>query len=98
MISGGRKIRVNAISAGPMNTLAARGIGGFSKMLDHYEARAPLHRNVELEELGATGLFLATRWRGGDHGADDVCRFRLFRDGDVTGLNNQISKFFQITK
>jgi enoyl-[acyl-carrier protein] reductase I len=57
---GTRKIRVNAISAGPMNTLAARGIGGFSKMLDHYEARAPLHRNVELEELGATGLFLAT--------------------------------------
>ena len=57
---GPKKIRVNAISAGPMNTLAARGIGGFSKMLDHYEARAPLHRNVELEELGATGLFLAT--------------------------------------
>ena len=43
-----------------MNTLAARGIGGFSKMLEHYEARAPLHRNVELEELGATGLFLAS--------------------------------------
>ncbi len=57
---GSKKIRVNAISAGPMNTLAARGIGGFTKMLDHYEARAPLHRNVELEELGATGLFLAT--------------------------------------
>ena len=57
---GSKKIRVNAISAGPMNTLAARGIGGFSKMLDHYEARAPLHRNVELEELGATGLFLAS--------------------------------------
>ena len=57
---GSKKIRVNAISAGPMNTLAARGIGGFSKMLDHYDARAPLHRNVELEELGATGLFLAT--------------------------------------
>jgi enoyl-[acyl-carrier protein] reductase I len=57
---GPKKIRVNAISAGPMNTLAARGIGGFSKMLDHYEAHAPLRRNVELEELGATGLFLAT--------------------------------------
>ena len=57
-----------------MNTLAARGIGGFTKMLDHYEARAPLHRNVELEELGATGLFLATRRRGGDHGPDDVRR------------------------
>jgi enoyl-[acyl-carrier protein] reductase I len=57
---GPRKIRVNAISAGPMNTLAARGIGGFSKMLDYYEAHSPLRRNVELEELGATGLFLAT--------------------------------------
>src|SRR5271154_2096939 len=57
---GARKIRVNAISAGPMNTLAARGVSGLTKMLDHYEARAPLHRNVEMEELGATGLFLAT--------------------------------------
>ena len=57
---GGRKIRVNAISAGPMNTLAARGVSGLSEMLKHYEARAPLHRNVELSELGATGLFLAT--------------------------------------
>ena len=34
--------------------------GGLHEMLKHYEARAPLHRNVELEELGATGLFLAT--------------------------------------
>jgi enoyl-[acyl-carrier protein] reductase I len=57
---GPKKIRVNAISAGPMNTLAARGIGGFSKMLDYYEAHSPLRRNVELEELGATGLFLAS--------------------------------------
>ena len=57
---GRRKIRVNAISAGPMNTLAARGVSGLTDMLKHYEARAPLHRNVELSELGATGLFLAT--------------------------------------
>ncbi len=57
---GAKKIRVNAISAGPMNTLAARGIGGFTDMLKHCESRAPLRRNVELEELGATGLFLAT--------------------------------------
>jgi enoyl-[acyl-carrier protein] reductase I len=56
---GPKKIRVNAISAGPMNTLAARGVGGFTEMLKHYEAHAPLKRNVELEELGATGLFLA---------------------------------------
>jgi enoyl-[acyl-carrier protein] reductase I len=57
---GPKKIRINAISAGPMNTLAARGIGGFSKMLDYYEKHSPLRRNVELEELGATGLFLAS--------------------------------------
>ena len=57
---GARKIRVNAISAGPMNTLAARGVSGLGEMLKHYEAHAPLKRNVELEELGATGLFLAT--------------------------------------
>ncbi len=56
---GPKKIRVNAISAGPMNTLAARGVGGFTEMLKHYETHAPLKRNVELEELGATGLFLA---------------------------------------
>jgi enoyl-[acyl-carrier protein] reductase I len=57
---GQRKIRVNAISAGPMNTLAARGVAGLTDMLKHYDARAPLRRNVELDELGATGLFLAT--------------------------------------
>ena len=57
---GAKKIRVNAISAGPMNTLAARGVAGMTEMFKHYEARAPLHRNVELEELGATGLFLAS--------------------------------------
>src|SRR6266542_4544336 len=57
---GPKKIRVNCISAGPMNTLAARGISGFSEMLRHYEAHAPLKRNVTAEELGATGLFLAS--------------------------------------
>jgi enoyl-[acyl-carrier protein] reductase I len=57
---GRKKIRVNAISAGPMNTLAARGIPGLKDMLETYEKHAPLHRNVELEELGSTGLFLAS--------------------------------------
>jgi enoyl-[acyl-carrier protein] reductase I len=55
---GPKKIRVNAISAGPMNTLAARGISGFTQMLKHYEAHAPLKRNVEPRELGDVGLFL----------------------------------------
>ena len=57
---GPQKIRVNCISAGPMNTLAARGIAGFGDMLKHYEAHAPLKRNVLPEELGATGAFLAS--------------------------------------
>jgi enoyl-[acyl-carrier protein] reductase I len=57
---GPKNIRVNCISAGPVNTLAARGIAGFSDMLKHYEAHAPLKRNVLPEELGATGAFLAS--------------------------------------
>jgi len=57
---GPRRIRVNCISAGPVNTLAARGISGFTEMLKHYEAHAPLKRNVLPEELGAAGLFLAS--------------------------------------
>jgi enoyl-[acyl-carrier protein] reductase I len=57
---GPRKIRVNCISAGPVNTVAARGVSGFSEMLKHYETHSPLQRNVVPEELGATGLFLAS--------------------------------------
>src|SRR5215467_1961515 len=57
---GPRKIRVNCISAGPVQTLAARGISGFSQMLKHYQERAPLKRSCEPAELGATGVFLAS--------------------------------------
>jgi enoyl-[acyl-carrier protein] reductase I len=57
---GPKKIRVNCISAGPVNTLAARGISGFTAMLKHYEEHSPLKRNVLPEELGATGTFLAS--------------------------------------
>jgi enoyl-[acyl-carrier protein] reductase I len=57
---GPRKIRVNCISAGPVNTVAARGIAGFSDILKRYESRAPLQRNVLPDELGATGTFLAS--------------------------------------
>ncbi len=57
---GPKKIRVNCISAGPVNTLAARGIAGFTDMLKHYEAHSPLKRNVLPDELGATGLFLVS--------------------------------------
>jgi enoyl-[acyl-carrier protein] reductase I len=57
---GPRNIRVNAISAGPVNTLAARGIRGFTGMLHHHAEKAPLRRNVELEEIGNAALFLAS--------------------------------------
>jgi enoyl-[acyl-carrier protein] reductase I len=57
---GPQKIRVNAISAGPVNTLAARGISGFSQMFKYYEEHAPLKRNLESRELGDAGLFLAS--------------------------------------
>ena len=57
---GSKKIRVNCISAGPVQTLAARGISGFSSMLKHYQERAPLKRSCDPVELGQTGLFLAS--------------------------------------
>ena len=57
---GQKKIRVNAISAGPVNTLAARGISGFTEMLRYHAEKAPLRRNIKPAELGQTGLFLAS--------------------------------------
>jgi enoyl-[acyl-carrier protein] reductase I len=57
---GKKKIRVNAISAGPINTLAARGIAGFGDMRKSAAERAPLQRNVEVKEVGSTGVFLAS--------------------------------------
>jgi enoyl-[acyl-carrier protein] reductase I len=62
---GPRGIRVNAISAGPVNTLAARGVKGFTGMLQHHAERAPLRRNVELREIGDTALFLASSMSSG---------------------------------
>ena len=55
---GPRNIRVNAISAGPIKTLAASGISGFSGFLQIYRDRAPLRRNVELGEVADAAMFL----------------------------------------
>jgi enoyl-[acyl-carrier protein] reductase I len=55
---GPRNIRVNAISAGPIKTLASRGISGFGEMLRAQAERAPLKRNVEPSEVGAAASFL----------------------------------------
>ena len=57
---GLKKIRVNAISAGPIQTLAARGISGLRDMLKVHAERSPLKRNVEVKEVGSTGVFLAS--------------------------------------
>ena len=57
---GPKNIRVNAISAGPIKTLAARGVSGISKMVDHHRAFAPLRRATEQGEVGDTALFLVS--------------------------------------
>jgi enoyl-[acyl-carrier protein] reductase I len=55
---GPRGIRVNGISAGPIKTLAAAGISGFSNILNIYKDRAPLRRNVDTVEVAEAGAFL----------------------------------------
>jgi len=57
---GTRNIRVNAISAGPIKTLAARGVGDLSDMMKSHSDRSPLHRNVDQLEVGGAALFLAS--------------------------------------
>jgi len=62
---GAQNIRVNAISAGPIQTLSARGVSDFSSMLKHVAERAPLRRNVEPREVGNTALFLCSSLSSG---------------------------------
>src|SRR5205085_10743967 len=57
---GKQNVRVNAISAGPIKTLAARGISGLGEMLKSQAERSPLQRNIDVNEVGATALFLAS--------------------------------------
>lgn len=57
---GPEGIRVNAISAGPIKTLAAAGVGNLRKMLTHVEAHSPLRRNVTIEDVGNVGAFLCS--------------------------------------
>lgn len=79
---GPKKIRVNCISAGPMQTLAARGIAGFGSMMKHYQEHAPLQRSCTAEELGATGVFLAS------DGAASITGQVLYVDGgyEIMGM------------
>src|ERR1700720_2760242 len=57
---GPKKIRVNAISAAAIKTLAARGVSGLGEMLKSHAERSPLRRNVDVNEVGSTGVFLAS--------------------------------------
>jgi enoyl-[acyl-carrier protein] reductase I len=65
---GSRGIRVNAISAGPLKTLAASGISGFSRIFRHIERHAPLKKNISIEETGNAALFLASGLSSGVSG------------------------------
>ena len=62
---GPRNIRVNAISAGPIRTLAASGIAGFRTMHKQFASIAPLRRNVTIEDVGKTALWLCSDWASG---------------------------------
>ena len=62
---GPRDIRVNAISAGPIRTLAASGIAGFRTMHKQFASIAPLRRNVTIEDVGKTALWLCSDWASG---------------------------------
>ena len=62
---GKDKIRVNAISAGPIKTLAASGISDFNFMLKWNEANAPLRKNVSIEEVGQSGTYLLSDFSSG---------------------------------
>jgi enoyl-[acyl-carrier protein] reductase I len=55
---GGKNIRVNSVSAGPVRTLAARSIAGFTTMESMFEERSPLHRHVDADDVGAAAAFL----------------------------------------
>ena len=62
---GENQIRVNAISAGPIKTLAASGIKGFGEILKHVEEKAPLKRNINLDDVSNVGLFLSSELSSG---------------------------------
>ena len=78
---GKERIRVNAISAGPIKTLAARGIAGFGDMLKGHEERAPLGRHVEVEEVGSTRSLPRLRRQSRNHRRSDLRRLRIQHHG-----------------
>jgi enoyl-[acyl-carrier protein] reductase I len=62
---GGKRIRVNTISAGPLKTLSAMAVGGIDEMFAHVERKAPLHRNIEGDDVGRTAVYLLSDMSNG---------------------------------
>lgn len=60
-----KRVRVNALSAGPVRTLSSAGIAGFGRVLEHYPTKAPLERNIEADEVGKSGLYLLSELSSG---------------------------------
>ena len=97
---GDKNIRVNAISAGPIKTLAASGIGDFRFILKWNELNSPLKRNVTLEDVGNTGAYLLSELSSGvtgeihhvDCGYHTVGMVAVDEAGGVAGLLNEFSK------
>ncbi|QGY39491.1 SDR family oxidoreductase [Pseudodesulfovibrio cashew] len=65
---GERGVRINALSAGPVKTMAAKGISGFSTILGRIEEKAPLHRNITIDDVGKSALYLASDLSSGTTG------------------------------
>ena len=80
---GSKAIRINAISAGPVRTLAARSIAGFPTMEAIVEERAPLHRHIEADDVGAAAAYLLSEDARTVTGDDALRRLRVPRDGHV---------------
>ena len=90
---GQKNVRVNAISAGPVRTLAARSIAGFPTMEAIVEERAPLHRHVDADDVGAAAAFSALGRREERHRDDPLRRLGLSRYGDVTSAGRPSRKW-----
>lgn len=103
---GGRGIRVNAISAGPIKTLAASGIGDFRFILKWNELNAPLKRNVSIEDVGKSGLYLLSDLGSGvtgeilhvDSGYHTVGMVQPEAAGETAELLNQMASSMDASK
>ena len=83
-------MRVNAISAGPIRTLASSAIGGILDMIHNVEEKAPLHRTVTQDEVGATAAFLASPLASRHHRPGDLRGCRLLHHRHVSRASERI--------